>query len=59
MIKNQETYGFHTLNRFTVTLHRNLCVTGTVYTHNRAGYGLPGHGYGVGNPDPRVTCDEP
>ena len=31
----------------------------TVYTRNRLGCGLPGHGYGVEIPDPRVTRDEP
>ena len=38
---------------------RHHTKTGTVCTHTRYGYGVCGYGYGVKNPDPRCTCDEP
>ena len=38
---------------------RHRAKTGTVCTRTRYGYGVCGYGYGVKNPDPRCTRDEP
>jgi hypothetical protein len=60
VLSNYNFYNFYTAGMCdTAGFVRHRANTGTVCTRTRYGYGVCGYGYGVENPDPRYTRDEP